>query len=241
MKIINIIKSGKIILDKTGNKNSQLDIELLIAYILGERREYIHIYPNNKLDKNQVKKIFKLIEKRANGFPLAYIFGRKDYYNLEFRVTKQTLIPRPETELLVDEALALGNRLKNEDVNFIDVGTGSGCIIISLKNYFKNNKNFHYFGLDKYKKTLKIAKDNLQKNNLKNIKFKKSDLLKYFLKNKIELQKYNVLMANLPYLTKKQYKESLSIKKEPKRALVGGDMGINHYERLLNQIRELKK
>ncbi len=240
MKIIDIIKKSRIILEDFDIKTSQLDSELLIAHVLEKEREYIHVYPENEIDGGQVKKVFKLVKKRAKGKPLAYILGKKSFYNLDFKVTKNTLIPRPETEILVDEARDLGLRFKNKKVNFIDVGTGSGCIIISLKDLFKNYNNFNFYGIDRYRKTLKVAEENSEENNFKDIKFIKSNLLKYLLKNKDKPQEYNIITANLPYLTKQQYKESLSIKNEPKRALISKESGMRHYKKLFDQINDIK-
>lgn len=241
MKIINVVKKAREILEDSDIKTPQLDAELLVSHVLKREKEYLHIYIEEKLDKKEVKKIFRLVKRRARGEPLAYILGEKSFYNLDFKVSKNTLVPRPETELMVEEVISWSENLKNEKINFIDVGTGSGCIVISLKNYFKNCNNFYFYGVDKYKRTLKIARENSKINKTEDIKFIKSDLLGYFLKNEEKLQKYNVITANLPYLTKRQYKKSPSIKKEPKRALISKESGLKHYKNLFNQIKAIKK
>jgi release factor glutamine methyltransferase len=240
MKISKIIDKVKYTLEKT-SASPRLDSELLVGHVLKKEKEYIYTYPEKEISREDEKEIIKLASKRAKGQPLAYILGKKCFYNLDFKVNNKVLIPRGETELVVDEVLELKNKLSNSKINIIDVGTGSGCIIISLRNILKETENFKYFGVDKYKKALKVAQENSEKNNFKDISFIKSDLLKYFSKNKDKIRKNNIIVANLPYLTKAQYRVSDSIKKEPKEALISKKGGLAHYEKLFNQLKKIKK
>lgn len=223
-----------------------------MAEILGKSRDFVVAYPELRLTKNQQKAYEKMAKRLENGEPLAYILGHKEFFGLDFEVDKNTLIPRPETELLVEEAL---NLLQNSNQNLvIDVGTGSGCILISiLKTLHSSNHNSHQSALkclamDKSKKALEIAKKNAKKHGVeKQIKFTQSDLLG-FLKEKnnssiVNRQSQIVIIANLPYLSEKIYNQTeKSVKDfEPKSALLSGKDGLDHYQRLFSQINRLKQ
>jgi len=259
-------------LKKKKNETPQLDAELLLGFILKKPREYILIHPEYQLTKSQEIKYKKILKRRLKHEPIAYILGQKEFYGLNFKVTKDTLIPRPETELLVELALY---SMKHETYNkknttIIDIGTGSGNIIISLaKNLnslchsrengnpvanhsvstldsrFHGNDKYIFFATDISKKALTVAKHNAKKNRVdEKIKFIKSDLLNCFLKAKSYKLKTNKLtiIANLPYLSKKIYSSTMPDVKnfEPKSALLSGIDGLDHYEKLFKQIKKLE-
>lgn len=209
--------------------------ELLLAYILKKDRSYIISHPNDKVSLLKAIKTSYLSQKRTQGAPLAYLLKEKHFYNLSFIVNKKVLIPRPESELFIDyfKELNYNNSLT------IDIGTGSGALIITLIKNIKlesfNKKNF--LAVDISKSALKIAKNNAKRYNLlESINFKQSDLLEYI--SNTTLNKYNniYILANLPYLSETEIKEP-SIKKEPKTALYSPNNGLNHYFRLLKEIR----
>ncbi|MBU4375185.1 peptide chain release factor N(5)-glutamine methyltransferase [Patescibacteria group bacterium] len=124
----------------------RLDAEILLSHILKKSREYIYTYPNYKLSKSIVARYALCVTRRIKGEPIAYITGHKEFYGLDFFVNKNVLVPRPETELMVDEALRITHNPANalqsgegaQRITLIDVGTGSGCIIISLAKLLKN-------------------------------------------------------------------------------------------------------
>jgi len=214
------------------------EVELILAHILKKSREYVLTHPELSLTKAQKRQFEKLIKRRENYEPLAYILGHKEFYGLDFKVNENALIPRPETELLVEEIL----RLKPKNKNIIDIGTGSGNIIIALAKNIKEKNN--YFGIDISEKALSVTRFNARKHNVdKKIRFIKSDLLKTFIQN----TKYKILnteliiVANLPYLSEKIYSSTIPDVKnfEPKSALLSGPDGLAHYERLLKQIKLL--
>lgn len=202
-----------------------LDAELLLAFVLKKDRSYV-LSHDDILTKSQYQKYQVLARKRLNFLPIAYILGHKEFYGLDFKVTKNTLIPRPESELIVETAL----NLINKNTTLIDLGTGSGCLIIPiLKNLkIKPKKSI---AIDISNKALKIAKYNSQKNKIKNIEFKKSNLLKNIKLPNGEI----IILANLPYLTPKQMREP-SIKHEPKKALIAGNDGLKYYRELKQQL-----
>lgn len=212
------------------------DIELILAYVLKKSREFIIAHPEHKLTKLQITNSKLLIKKRLKGLPIAYITGHKEFYGLDFKVNKNVLIPRPETELMVDETL----KITNGKTIIADIGTGSGCIIITLAGLIKNCK---LFGMDISEKALAVAKQNAKVRNVyKKIKFLKGDLLEPILKNKkfVIGNSSLVILANLPYLTPTQIKNSPTIKYEPKSALTAGSDGLKYYRQLFKQIKMLR-
>ncbi|MEK7651979.1 MAG: peptide chain release factor N(5)-glutamine methyltransferase [Patescibacteria group bacterium] len=205
--------------------------EILIAEVLKKSKEYVLTHPEIKLSPAQKKRLNKMETLIKKGLPLAYVLSYKWFYGHKICVNKNVLIPRPETETLVD--LAISWAKQNKPKTIIDIGTGSGAIIVSLKRNIKTKAQF--FGSDISKKTLLVAKQNAKGLN---ISFKQGNLSSPFtklLKKNFE----NVLItANLPYLEPKQLLEK-SILKEPRLALVGGKKGLEKIERLLKQLSKL--
>lgn len=232
--------------DSLTKRLDRLDLELLIALVLKKDRLFILSHPEAVLNKNQQIKLALLIEKRLKHYPLAYLSGVKDFYGLNFKVTPSVLIPRPETELMVDNIIQQIKKeegpQKNKELEIIDLGTGSGCIIISLaKNLEPSGRNIKYTALDISVAALKIARLNAKNHQLnKKITFKSSNLLSTkipFLKKSKPLQL--IISANLPYLTPQQVKASPSIQKEPKLALLAGADGLKYYRQLIAQLKSL--
>jgi release factor glutamine methyltransferase len=204
-----------------------LDAELLLSFVLNKNKEFFYTHPEYKLNFWQNLKYQKLIKKRTTHYPVAYILGYKEFYGLKFKVNKDVLIPRPETELLVQKTLNLANT-KN---NIAEIGTGSGCIPISLvKNGFSN-----IIATDISLKAFKIAQQNAKLHQVEdNVKFIRGDLLE-----PLQNKKIDVLIANLPYLSNNYHKES-SIKHEPNLALYSGEDGLDDYRKLFKQIYKLR-
>jgi len=240
-------------------KINSLDLELLIANIAKKPREFIIAHPEYRLNRGQLRVLRFYIKRRTRGEPLAYILKEKEFYGLNFKVGKTVLVPRPETELLVDEAIKLRRRTADggrRDVIFIDIGTGSGCIVITLakvsnskfqilppqRNSVKAAANSKFIATDISASALRIARQNAKLHKVdKKIKFLQGDLLEPIIKNKklkIENCKL-VILANLPYLTPTQIKNSPSIQHEPKLALNAGKDGLKYYRRLIKQIKTL--
>ncbi len=207
--------------------SAYLDAELILAFVLGKNRSYILSHDEILLTNKQYISFSKLIAQRAKFLPVAYILGYKEFFGLKFKVTKDTLVPRPESELLVEEAIKIAN---NQSV-IIDIGTGSGCLIISVIK----NTNTKGVAIDISSKALAIAKQNAKNHGLnKKIKFIKSNLLSNL---KISKNKNLIILANLPYLNKLEMKEK-SISREPKNALYGGTDGLLYYKKLAKQLKD---
>ena len=224
-------------------KSPHLEAEILLSYALHKLREYILTHPEYKLSKLQMQKFKTLTKKRLANYPLPYLIGHKEFYGFNFFVDKNVLIPRPETELIIDEVIKIteNNRQK---YTYIDVGTGSGCIIITIAKLFKPSK---FYGIDISNQAIQIAKKNARLNQVAPIKFLRGNLLKplFNLKFDPEYSERNpacadgsklIIIANLPYLTPQQIASSPSIQREPKLALVAGQDGLKYYRQLLQQI-----
>jgi release factor glutamine methyltransferase len=230
----------------------RLDAEVLLAHILGKNREFVLTYPEKTIAKTQYTRYKKLVKRRSKREPVAYITGHKEFYGLNFKVTPDTLIPRPETEHLVE--LASWNikhrALNRKNTYIVDVGTGSGNIIISLAHSMEHgtSNKISFYGTDISPKALQIAKQNSKSHKVnKKIKFWEGNLLEPILKNTICSMFHApcsmVIAANLPYLSKKIYSSAmLDVKKfEPKSALFSKNYGLYYYENLFKQIKVLKK
>lgn len=218
-------------------KNSSLpqkETESLLAFLLNKNREFLIAHPEIKISPVQCKKLRELEKKRLAGWSIAVLIGQKEFYSLNFKVDKNVLVPRPETEMIVDEIL------KTNIVSplIIDLGTGSGAIIIALAKNLKLDKA-QFLAVDISSPALKIARQNAKLHKLnKKIKFYYGNLLLPILKL---LPGQNLIIAaNLPYLTKKQIIASPSIKREPKLALDGGTDGLKYYQALFEQLKTIK-
>jgi len=226
-----------------GLKLPRLEAEILLSAILKKPREFLLAHGERKLTASQISNFKLKISRRLGGEPVAYLTGHKEFYGLDFYVNKNVLIPRPETELLVQEAAKLITR-NSKLVTLVDVGTGSGCIAITLAKLTKQK----LMAIDISKKALAVAKQNAKLHGVaKNIKFFKGDLLEPLLNSKFVIRHSSfVVLANLPYLDSKWKKllkssDSLGLKFEPKVAIAGGADGLSLYRKLAKQIKSLKK
>lgn len=204
----------------------RIETELLISKTLKLDKVYIYSYPEKKLKRSEVNKILKNFKLRIKHIPLEYIFHEKEFFGINFFIDKNVLIPRPDTELIVEEVICL---VRNNVIKtFADIGTGSGNIVISiLKNIDIENIEIAY-ATDLYKKTLEVAIKNAKLQNIAHkIRFILSDKLDYFIKNNIKL---DLIVSNPPYVTEKEYKKlQKEIHYEPKYALVAKDLEFYEY------------
>ncbi|MDP3993666.1 MAG: peptide chain release factor N(5)-glutamine methyltransferase [Candidatus Doudnabacteria bacterium] len=216
----------------------KIETELLLEHVLKKSKEYLLTRPEYRLNNVQTKKLHELAKRRNRGEPIAYLLGFKYFYGLKFGADRHVLIPRPETELLVELAL---EGIKNGECrieNVVDVGTGSGNIIVSIAKRLARYGRLVYhtprlYGIDSSNKALAVARENAEFHGVsKKIEFRKGNLIEN-LKLKIE---NCLLTANLPYLTPAQYRSNPDLRFEPKQALVGGKDGLKHYRELFKQI-----
>ncbi len=205
--------------------------QILLAHVLKKPKEYIIAHPETKVGFFNSFKYKKLVKKRKKGWPIAYLTGHKEFFGLDFLVNKYTLVPRPDTEILVESVI---EKIQNNDV-IIDVGTGSGCIPIAI---LKNCQKIKGVATDISQKTLKVAKENAKKHEVE-ISFLHGNLLEPVIE-KIPKEKNIIITANLPYLTETQFETEKSIQHEPKSALVAEDNGLKLYKELIRQIQLLE-
>ena len=233
MNINLAINQGTKILKSKFIPSAQLDSEILMAKIINKDRNYILLNSDGILNKKHLKNFFKLIKKRSLGSPLAHLTNKKFFWNYEFYVTKNTLIPRPDTELIVENVLSLFKQ-KNK-ISILDIGIGSGSILLSI---LKEKQNFYGIGIDISKKCLitsKINATNLGVNS--RLKLYKSDV------DKFNLGKYDLIVSNPPYIKKHKikYLERDVAEFEPKLALNGGLDGLSEIRKVIRKSSELIK
>jgi release factor glutamine methyltransferase len=212
------------------------EADSLLQLSCNKEKAFILTRPEYRLSILQLIWLFYLLFQFKRGVPLAYLSGEKEFFKLNFKVNKHTLIPRPDTELMVEEAIRTLANFTNK-TTLIDVGTGSGCIPISILKNLKQLPD-ETIAIDISPSALKIAKKNSKQHSVK-IKFVQGDLLKNI--NKFSLNTNIVITANLPYLTMEQFVNEPSIQREPKSALVADDDGLGLYQKLLKQIKNLNK
>ncbi len=214
--------------------SAPLDAELMLSFARKIRKEELYIHPEKKISPNELKKFKNLIARRARHEPTAYILGEKEFFGLKFFVDKNVLIPRPETELLVEEAIRKF-QIPDSKFQILDIGTGSGTIAITLA---KNLPEAKIIATDISAAVLKIARKNARRHGVsKKIKFIKTDLLPQ--RRAFSVQRSVLVVTNLSYLPASVYKQTApEIKKyEPKNALLGGPDGLNLIRQLLIKTR----
>ena len=217
-----------------------LDRDLIIGKVIGKNREYVLTHPEKKLSLKKTKKINQMINKRTQGFPLAYLLGEKEFYGQKFLVNRHTLIPRPETELMVEKIIST----HPENKVIVDIGTGSGCIIITLQKFLKNRQN-SFWATDISPQALRLAKKNARLlGSNKKIAFRSGSLLSPIINNpKITRARKDLLIvANLPYLSNAVWKKtSPNVKKfEPLLALRSGQDGLSDYRKLIKELHSIR-
>lgn len=232
-----------------------LDIELLLSKILNKPKEYLYTYPDKKLTTSQKINFKRLFNRRLKGEPIAYILEHQEFYKLDFKVNKNVLIPRPETEILVEEVIKYyKSQVSNLKplISIVDIGVGSGAIIIALAKHFchtepveriDKNTQIKFYGTDISVKALNIAKQNAKLNKVK-IKFLKGNLLEPLIEtqnSEFRIQN-SIITANLPYLDKKEKNllpssDTRGLKFEPKIAWDGGEDGLKYYREFFKQIK----
>ncbi len=211
------------------DKNQKLERELLLAFVLRRDRSFLLLNYQQSLEAPELAEYRRLAKKLLAGWPLAYLIGEREFYGRSFSVNPSTLIPRPESEMIVD--IIKKKIAAYPDVALVDIGTGSGCLIISLAAELGSGRK--YYGLDISTSALSVAKQNAKCHGVK-VQFLESDLL-----SRLPQQKGPIfLVANLPYLTPEQVRREKSIQKEPKTALISGKDGFQHYRQLFKQLAD---
>ena len=232
MITLEALKIGSNLLREHRIQSHLIDSEILLSKTLDKSREQILTNLNEKVDKNKISKFKNYIKRRCRKEPIAYILEEKEFWSKKFKVTSDVLIPRPETELLVEQ---LANNFKGKKISILDIGTGSGCIIISL---LCNLNQSYGLGIDISKKAIKIARDNAIKHNL----FHKVKFINKSFESVIN-KKFDLIVSNPPYIDRNLIKNlSDDIKKfEPRMALDGGNDGLDLVKKVIYKSKYILK
>ena len=221
----NLIKSAALILKKKDILSYNLDAEILLAQTLNENREHLFKNLKKKINNDKKKKFNYFIKRRELKEPIAYIIKKKDFWKNTFLVDKHVLIPRPDTEIVVEEILRIFKHTNK--LNILEIGVGTGCIIISL---LKEKKNFKGIGIDINQKCIDISiKNAINLNVLNKIKFIKSDI------DNFNFGKYDLIVSNPPYIKRTTLRclDNGIINFEPKLALDGGLDGLSVIRKIV--------
>ena len=233
MNIENALNIANNILKDNCNNSYQLDSELLMSKIFEKDRKFIILNSNKKLSEEKLEQFNCLINKRSKGEPIAYLLNKKDFWKYEFYVDKGILIPRPDSEVVVDQILKLTNNKDN--LRILDIGVGSGCLLLSV---LKERKKFHGVGIDISKKCIDISNINASKLKISNrVKFFKSDV------DNFRFGKYDLIVSNPPYIKMLDFNNLKKdvINFEPKLALYGGLDGTSEIRKVIKKSSELIK
>jgi release factor glutamine methyltransferase len=232
MTIATVLGTAVERLNRVGCNTPQLDAEVLLAHTLNQDRTWLYTHFTAQLQAERQEQFFKLIARRSQREPVAYIVGHKEFFGLEFLVDSATLIPRPETELLVETALQLTS--PDEPLTIADVGTGSGCIAISLATRLQAAI---VFALDISAGALQVARHNAQRNQI-------SNSITFLLGNLLEplSAPVDLIVSNPPYVSQAELKAPLTPPEvnqyEPRLALDGGHDGLGLIRQLLLQAKQ---
>ena len=233
MNIRQAILNAHKVLTKNQIKSAGIDCEILLSKVLQKDRKYVILNSDKELSEKNMSDFKDLIIKRSLSKPIAYLTGIKDFWKYSFFVSDQTLIPRPDTEILIENVLKITKQ--KSKLNILDIGTGSGCILLSI---LKDRSNFYGTGIDISKDCIDVSRINAKNLKLSNrSKFFKSDIDNLF------KGKYDLIISNPPYIKKLdlKYLDKDVIDYEPKNALDGGLEGISTIKKIIMRSSDLLK
>jgi release factor glutamine methyltransferase len=232
MKALEVIKTGTKLLKEKNISTYILDTELILSKCLNKSREEILTNLEQNINKKNLVKFNEYLIRRSKKEPIAYLLEEKEFWSKKFFVNKETLIPRPETELLVQKLVTI---FKNKKITILDIGTGTGCIIISLLSELKNSAGT---AIDISSRAIVVAKKNARK-------FELSDRIKFLNKTFEDLygKKFDLIVSNPPYIKRSDIKNlSEDIKKfEPRMALDGGNDGLDLIKKIIYKSKKILK
>lgn len=226
--IAQAIKQASQSLTETSD-SARLDVEVILCHVLNCAATHLLAWPEKILEQEQTLLFNQLIEQRRTGTPVAYITGSKEFWSLDFKVTPATLIPRPDTETLVEFVLNMFSDKKN--LRLIDLGTGSGAIAIAIAS---ERPNWEIIATDISVEALAIAGDNARRHKIKNIRFIESNWFE-----RLEQQRFDLIISNPPYIA--EHDEHLSqgdVRFEPLSALTSGETGMDDIQHITAQSKK---
>jgi release factor glutamine methyltransferase len=216
-------------LESAGIAHPVLTADLLLGHAVGWSRERVLSHREDILPDRSRRRLKALVHRCATGEPLQYLTGGQEFYGLYFRVLPTVLIPRPETEILVEKTVALARQCQTENCRFLDIGTGSGCIAVAVACHHRQSRGW---AVDISREALRTARENAARHGvLHRIQFIQSDLSDCFAGK----SRFDFILSNPPYIARREY-DSLPVSircHEPRLALYGGESGLDYYRRLL--------
>mgnify|MGYP001416520888 CR=1 FL=1 len=232
MEINSLLKRGVEIIGDRKYSNPQLEATLVLCKLLDVDKVYIYTHGKDRVSQQIVDKFLKLMEKRATGYPIQYILKEKEFMGLEFYIEEGVLIPRPDTEILVEYVLDyIDERYQDQPINFLDLGIGSGAIALSVAYYRRNVK---VYGVDIEDIPLKVGHINKERFKLDNVNLYKGDLFGGIEGLDLE-EKLHIIASNPPYIPKGEIENLQGEVKdyEPIDALAGGEDGLDFYREII--------
>ncbi len=203
---------------------AQLDAEVLLAKVLDKPRSHLHAWPDKALNRTQAQAFESLINQRASGVPVAHLTGEREFWSMLLEITPDTLIPRPDTETLVEQTLQL--LPANQSLKVADLGTGSGAIALALA---KERPHWTIYALDQSASCLKVARRNARRQQLDTIQFLRGDWCKAFADASLD-----AIISNPPYINLDDpHLQRGDVRFEPRSALVAGDDGLDDIRLLI--------
>jgi release factor glutamine methyltransferase len=233
MNIENILSEGIDVLQRNNIPNPRLDCEILLSKSINKDKKHIILNPKELLSFDELNNFKNLIKRRKKGEPIAYLINNKEFWKDKFYVDKNVLIPRPDTELIVEQVLKIYS--KKSHLQILDIGTGSGCILLSI---LKERPNSYGIGIDISKKSINVSKYNANKLHLTNrTKFIHSSI------DNFKIGKYDLIVSNPPYieLLNLKYLEKDVVNFEPRLALSGGFDGFSKIRKVISKTKGLIK
>lgn len=214
------------------SESARLDVELLLSHAIERDRTYLYTWPEKELNAGHVAEFDSLLTRRINGEPIAHILGEKEFWSLPLYVDNSTLIPRPDTERLVELALEKINDCKSKSPLILDLGTGTGAIAIALAS---ESSGSSVFAFDNSGSAVALARRNIERHQLTNVKAFQSDWLEYAgIGINPRQSGYDVIVSNPPYIDETDvHLGQGDVRFEPKSALVSGNNGLKDIERII--------
>lgn len=221
--------SQLLILKGVRESEARIEAERLLRSKLGLSQSELILKSPSRIEASVERDFLSLLEKRASGVPLQYLEGAVDFMDFSFRVRPGVLIPRPETENLIERILICLPRFEGK---ILDIGTGSGCILLSLLKYFPASSGL---GIDISRKALEVACENARTLNLENrIEFQMSDVFE-----KLGSQRFDLIVSNPPYIASGEWNNlALEVKQEPCEALIAGPTGLEYFEKIISRAKD---
>ncbi len=208
--------------------SARVDAEVLLSFVAQKNRTWLYTWPERELTASQTRQLQALIKRRLQGEPVAYLTGEREFWSLTLQVSPDTLIPRPDTELLVEIALELFSERSHENLNIIDLGTGTGAIALAIAC---EQPNWRIVGLDRIPAAVELAQRNKTQLQIPNATFLESDWF-----SALDKQRFDLIVSNPPYIEQQDpHLEQGDVRFEPRSALVAEDNGLLDIKNIIAQ------